>query len=186
MTYLGKHGDESFYIRIEEMSDKNGNKKQNWPKIFIRYERFPNNFNEHLISQLPINIPEKCIDKPDDLLIPFQIHIKDEYLFHTPDLSMNLSKMLIKNETDYKFIETPNLMPFSANSEHGKAIRKDKKTFFYKKMLNENRYQTEIDGYSRLLRYYRKIQKPTENYANTTFSDLNQTYPAYQFLHTKA
>jgi len=125
-----KHGDESFYIRIEEMSDKNGNKKQNWPKIFIRYERFPNNFNEHLISQLPINIPEKCIDKPDDLLIPFQIHIKDEYLFHTPDLSMNLSKMLIKNETDYKFIETPNLMPFSANSEHGKAIRKDKKTFF--------------------------------------------------------
>jgi len=58
MTYLGKHGDESFYIRIEEMSDKNGNKKQNWPKIFIRYERFPNNFNEHLISQLPINIPE--------------------------------------------------------------------------------------------------------------------------------
>ncbi|HPR99423.1 MAG TPA: hypothetical protein PLU63_01175 [Candidatus Woesebacteria bacterium] len=139
---------------------KNGNKKQNWPKIFIRYERFPNNFNEHLISQLPINIPEKCIDKPDDLLIPFQIHIKDEYLFHTPDLSMNLSKMLIKNETDYKFIETPNLMPFSANSEHGKAIRKDKKTFFYKKMLNENRYQTEIDGYSRLSRYYRKIQKP--------------------------
>lgn len=29
-------------------------------------------------------------------------------------------------------------------------------------------------------------QKSTENYANTIFSDLNQTYPAYQFLHTKA
>ena len=29
-------------------------------------------------------------------------------------------------------------------------------------------------------------QQSTENYANTIFSDLNQTYPAYQFLHTKA
>lgn len=28
-------------------------------------------------------------------------------------------------------------------------------------------------------------QKSTENYANTIFSNLNQTYPAYQFLHTK-
>jgi len=29
-------------------------------------------------------------------------------------------------------------------------------------------------------------QASTENYANTIFSNLNQTYPAYQFLHTKA
>ncbi|HRY74621.1 MAG TPA: IS256 family transposase [Candidatus Dojkabacteria bacterium] len=29
-------------------------------------------------------------------------------------------------------------------------------------------------------------QQSTENYANTIFSNLNQTYPAYQFLHTKA
>ena len=29
-------------------------------------------------------------------------------------------------------------------------------------------------------------QDSTENYANTIFSNLNQTYPAYQFLHTKA
>ena len=29
-------------------------------------------------------------------------------------------------------------------------------------------------------------QISTENYANTIFSNLNQTYPAYQFLHTKA
>ena len=28
-------------------------------------------------------------------------------------------------------------------------------------------------------------QTSTENYANTIFSNLNQTYPAYQFLHTK-
>jgi len=28
-------------------------------------------------------------------------------------------------------------------------------------------------------------QISTENYANTIFSNLNQTYPAYQFLHTK-
>ena len=27
MTYLGKHGDESFYIRIEEISDENGDNK---------------------------------------------------------------------------------------------------------------------------------------------------------------
>lgn len=27
MTYLGKHGDESFYVRIEEISDEDGDKK---------------------------------------------------------------------------------------------------------------------------------------------------------------
>ncbi len=27
MTYLGKHGDDSFYIRIEEISDENGDRK---------------------------------------------------------------------------------------------------------------------------------------------------------------
>ena len=27
MTYLGKHGEDSFYIRIEEISDENGDKK---------------------------------------------------------------------------------------------------------------------------------------------------------------
>lgn len=151
---------ETVINKVYKIYIKNGYKKQNWPKIFIRYERFPKNFNGRLIKQLPISISEKHINKPTDLLTPFQIHIKDEYLLNTPDLSINLSKLLIENESDYKFVKIPNLMPFSANSEYGKAIRKDNKTFFYKKMLSENRYQTEVDGYSKLSKYYRKIQKP--------------------------
>lgn len=91
MTYLGKHGDDSFYIRIEEISDKNSDKKILTAKgNFVSADGI-NQRKE--ISILITESPEKYID----FLTLIGMELRDSkskirHYFHIEDLDITIDE----------------------------------------------------------------------------------------------
>lgn len=91
MTYLGKHGDESFYIRIEEISDENGEKKVLTAKgNFVTTD----GINQRKEISIPIlESPDKYIE----FLILISMELRDSkskvrHLFHVDDLDITIDE----------------------------------------------------------------------------------------------
>jgi len=91
MTYLGKHGDESFYIRIEEISDKNGDKKVLTAKgSFVTTD----GVNQRKEVSIPISeSPEKYVE----FLTLIGMELRDSkskvrHFFHIDDLDITIDE----------------------------------------------------------------------------------------------
>lgn len=91
MTYLGKHGDDSFYIRIEEISDENGDNK-----ILTAKGNFVSNDGINQRKEVSILItesPEKYID----FLTLIGMELRDSkskirHYFHIEDLDITIDE----------------------------------------------------------------------------------------------
>lgn len=91
MTYLGKHGDDSFYIRIEEISDENGDKKVLTAKSnFVSAD----GVNQRKEISIPITeTPEKYIE----FLTLIGMELRDSkskirHHFHVDDLEITIDE----------------------------------------------------------------------------------------------
>jgi len=91
MTYLGKHGEDSFYIRIEEISDENGDKKVLTAKgNFVSTD----GINQRKEVSIPIaESPEKYIE----FLTLIGMELRDSkskirHFFHIDDLDITIDK----------------------------------------------------------------------------------------------
>ncbi len=91
MTYLGKHGEDSFYIRIEEISDKNGDKK-----VLTAKGNFfsTDGINQRKEVSIPIaESPEKYIE----FLTLIGMELRDSkskirHFFHIDDLDITIDE----------------------------------------------------------------------------------------------
>lgn len=91
MTYLGKHGDDSFYIRIEEILDENGNRK-----VLTAKGNFVSTggVNQRKEISIPITeAPEKYIE----FLTLIGIELRDSkskirHHFHVDDLEITIDE----------------------------------------------------------------------------------------------
>lgn len=91
MTYLGKHGDDSFYIRIEEISDENGDQKVLTAKgNFLSTD----GVNQRKEISIPITeTPEKYIE----FLTLIGMELRDSkskirHHFHVDDLEITIDE----------------------------------------------------------------------------------------------
>jgi adenylate cyclase class IV len=91
MTYLGKHGEDSFYIRIEEISDENGDKKVLTAKgNFVSTD----GINQRKEVSIPIaESPEKYIE----FLTLIGMELRDSkskirHFFHIDDLDITIDE----------------------------------------------------------------------------------------------
>lgn len=91
MTYLGKHGDDSFYIRIEEISDENGDRKVLAAKgNFIS----TGGVNQRKEISIPImEAPEKYIEFLTLIGMEFRdSKSKIRHHFHVDDLEITIDE----------------------------------------------------------------------------------------------
>jgi len=96
MTYLGKQGDESFYIRIEEISDENGDKK-----VLTAKGNFVSNdgVNQRKEVSIPItSSPEQYIE----FLALIGMELRDSkskirHHFHIDDLEITLDEWNVED-----------------------------------------------------------------------------------------
>ncbi|HPJ17396.1 MAG TPA: hypothetical protein PK639_04190 [Candidatus Woesebacteria bacterium] len=104
MTYLGKHGDDSFYTRIEEISDENGDKKVLTAKgNFVSTD----GVNQRKEVSIPINeTPEKYIE----FLTLIGMELRDSkskvrHFFHVDDLDITIDEWNVTELGDRLEIE---------------------------------------------------------------------------------
>lgn len=104
MTYLGRHEDESFYIRIEEISDGNGDKKVLTAKgNFVSV----NGVNQRKEVSVPVTeTPERYIE----FLILIGMELRDSkskirHHFHINDLEITLDEWNVTELGDRLEIE---------------------------------------------------------------------------------
>ena len=91
MTYLGKHGDDSFYIRIEEISDESGDRK-----VLTAKGNFVSTDGVYQRKEISIPIteaPEKYIE----FLTLIGIELRDSkskirHHFHVDDLEITIDE----------------------------------------------------------------------------------------------
>lgn len=95
MTYLGKHGEDSFYIRIEEISDENGDKKVLTAKgNFVSID----GINQRKEVSIPIaESPEKYIE----FLTLIGMELRDSkskirHFFHIDDLDITIDEWSVE------------------------------------------------------------------------------------------
>lgn len=107
MTYLGKHGEDSFYIRIEEISDENGDKKVLTAKgNFVSTD----GINQRKEVSIPIaESPEKYIE----FLTLIGMELRDSkskirHFFHIDDLDITIDEWNVAELGDRLEIEGTN------------------------------------------------------------------------------
>lgn len=139
-----------------------GSTPSDWSQILIRSDRFPENFKLELNQEIQIILGREFGDMPKETR---KIHSSDEYNISLVSPVINklypqtsLPKKTDKKIVEYRYIKSSG--PFSSNSNYGIAIFSDGKTSFFKEMLNELRFRSEIYGLLTVSTYFGHLQQP--------------------------
>ncbi|MCX6738884.1 MAG: hypothetical protein NT098_02395 [Candidatus Parcubacteria bacterium] len=151
---------EKLILKIGRLSCYEDSAHRDWSKIFVRSDRFLSDFSERINKRFRAIIGDN-FEKLNNATFK---STPQKHFIQTIPILNGRSFIQIKPKNKIESIITSREYiksgPFSSNSNFGVAVFENGQKAFFKEMLNETRFQSEILGLVSVSSYFPNLQEP--------------------------